>query len=125
MPEDEYSPLRTRMLRYSKANGYPISRYAPVKCSCGQSELKLWSDDTQGGAYAVCPDCETQIDIMQSHAYADDPIHNVCDCSNEKLLLNVGVAVYDNGSDDVRWVYVGGLCRKCNLAGVYADWHER
>ncbi|MBG6165190.1 hypothetical protein [Roseibium album] len=125
MTKDDYAALRKRMLRYSEANGYPISRYENIRCKCGQSELRLFSDDTQGGAYAECPTCQTQIDIMDSREYVEDLFHNVCSCCQKELLLNIGVAVYDDGSDDVRWVYIGGLCRKCNLAGVYVDWHER
>lgn len=125
MPTDDYSALNERVLRYSKANGYPVSRHEVIRCNCGQSELRLFSDDTQGGAYAECPNCDTQIDIMDSREFAEDPVHNVCSCLNKELLLSVGIAVYDDGSEDVRWVYVGGLCRKCNLAGVYTDWQER
>lgn len=125
MDGGEFEKLKKEVLRYSKLNGYPVSRFEAVECGCNQEELLLFSNDNQGGAFAECPTCSSQIDIMNSREYAEDPDHNVCSCENKTLLLGVGLALYDDGTGDVRWVYVGALCRKCGLAGVYTDWQER
>ena len=125
MATDPYAALKDEVASYADENGYPVSRFEPVRCACGQEELLLFSDDDEGGAFAECPSCRTQTDIMNSRDYAQDPVQNVCNCDHERLLLGVGTAVHDDGTDDIRWVYVGGLCKNCGLAGVYTDWHER
>jgi hypothetical protein len=121
---DKYLGLRNEVKRYSTLNGYQISDFTPVICVCKREKLLLTSDDNEGAAFADCPSCNSQIDIQDSRNYAENPVQNICNCGSEELLLGVGIAKYEN-SDDVRWVYVGGLCPKCGLSGVYVDWNER
>ena len=44
-----------------------------------------------------------------------------CICSAEEFELLSGVAVYE-GTNDVRWYYIGCMCTTCHLVGVFADW---
>ena len=44
-----------------------------------------------------------------------------CTCGENSLEITVGVALYE-GSDDVRWLYVGCRCPACGLTGCYGDW---
>lgn len=122
---DKYAELRREVLRYSTKNGYPIDRFEPVQCGCGRQDLCLSSDDEAGGAFAACPSCHAELDIRDSRQYAEDTVRNTCSCERDTLVLGIGTALYDDGSDDVRWVYVGGRCDACGLAGVYVDWQER
>ncbi|MBW3228118.1 hypothetical protein [Marinobacter adhaerens] len=115
--------LEKEIQRYSKLNGYPIDVYEPVVCSCGCSELQLYSDDDEGGAIALCTECGSEIDIENSKSYMEDPVQNLCGCDNDRLKLGVGKSYYSD-SREVRWVYVGCHCGKCNLVGVYVDWKE-
>lgn len=122
---DKYSELHREVLRYSTKNGYPIDRFQPVQCQCGRDDLLLDSDDECGAAVVTCPSCHSETDIQDSRDYAENLVRNICTCEEETLLLGVGTAAYDDDSGDVRWVYVGGQCEACGLAGVYVDWHER
>ena len=115
--------LKKEIERYSKLNGYPISSYQDVVCSCGGKEFNLYSDDDEGGAYAVCIRCNKEHDLANSRRYIEDPQHNICTCDNENLEIAVGKAYYEESSDP-RWVYVGAHCNKCGLDGVYVDWKE-
>lgn len=115
--------LEKEIQRYSKLNGHPIDVYEPVACSCGCSELNLYSDDDEGGAVGVCIKCSAEIDIGSSKSYMENPVQNLCQCDNDRLELGVGRSFYPD-SRDARWVYVGAHCGKCNLVGVYVDWKE-
>ncbi|WP_216076289.1 hypothetical protein [Acinetobacter sp. Tr-809] len=46
---------------------------------------------------------------------------HLCICDNQKFELESAVALYD-GSNDVRWYYIGCLCTNCSLIGVFVDW---
>lgn len=116
--------LEKEILRYSKNNGYPISEYNAITCSCGAKELYLCSDDEEGGAYVVCPKCNLEQNIENSCQHIEQAYNNICTCDNEKLMVGVGKAYYAD-SHDTRWVYVGAQCNRCDLVGVYADWSER
>ena len=115
--------LKKEIERYSKLNGYLISTYQEIKCSCGENEFHLYSDDDEGGAYLTCPNCKKEIDIHESRKYIKEYVNNICNCDNKKLNIGIGVAYY-SGSNDPKWIYVGAHCNQCGLNGVYVDWKE-
>ncbi len=68
--------------------------------ACGRSTLLLDSGETKDDAElegAACP------------------------CGNETFNVAVGFAGYE-GSNDVRWVYLGLRCTDDGVLGVYTDW---
>jgi len=115
--------LEEEIKRYSELNGYPISEYSDIVCSCGCTEFHLFSDDEEGGAFAVCQKCGEEKDIEQSKKYIEESVNNICNCDNEILNIGVGKAYYE-GSSEPRWIYVGCHCNKCGLDGVYVDWKQ-
>lgn len=115
--------LKKEIERYSKLNGYPISDYYEITCSCGCNEFHVFSDDEEGGAYVVCPGCGEEKDIEDSRQYIEKALNNVCNCENDHLVIGVGKAYYE-ASNDPRWVYIGCHCNKCGLDGVYVDWKQ-
>jgi hypothetical protein len=116
--------LADSIREYASGVGYLPTRFSTMRCDCGASEFFLFSDDTEGGAYSVCPKCGREESILDSRQYITTPEQNVCSCDYELLRIAVGVA-YHKDSDDPRWVFVGGECPECGLAGVYVDWQER
>ena len=84
----------------------------------------MYSDDKEGGCGISCSECDEGISVEGSADYMKDIGQNTCTCGSEDLYVMVAKSYYQD-SYDVRWVYVGGMCPKCNLAGVYVDWNER
>jgi len=115
--------LEQEILRYSTKNGYAITSYTDINCSCGSSEFHLYSDDNEGGAFVVCSKCRAEQDIENSRGYIKEALNNICNCDNDKLKIGVGKAYYPDSNDN-RWVYIGAECGKCGLLGVYVDWKE-
>lgn len=115
--------LKKEIERYSKLNGYQMSSYADVVCSCGGREFHLYSDDDEGGAFVICTSCKVEQDIESSREYIEESLNNICNCDNRSLKIGVGKAYYPESSDP-RWVYVGAHCSKCGLKGVYVDWKQ-
>ena len=113
--------LQKEMLRYSELNGYPISEFSEAACNCGNRDFHLFSDDEEGGAFLVCPDCGKEHDLEASKNYIAQAQQNICSCEHEKLSIGIGKAFYES-STDIRWVYIGARCPKCALSGVYVDW---
>ena len=75
----------------------------------------------------VCTSCNEQCVILNSEDYVEDAefYQSVCSCDAEEFEILVGVSLYPSEvglSDNVRWVYIGCRCPKCNLVGCYADW---
>ena len=115
--------LKVEIERYSKLNGYKATDYSEVVCPCGTKELKLFSDDDEGGAYVLCPQCNQEIDLEESRHYIEVETSNICNCDNEILTVGIGKA-YHQDSHDPRWVYIGCHCKQCGLSGVYVDWKQ-
>lgn len=115
--------LNKEVERYSKLNGYPISNYEDISCTCGGDEFHLYSDDDEGGAFVICVACKAEHDIESSRDYIEESQNNICNCDNDRLNIGVGKAYYPE-SNDPRWVYVGAHCGKCGLDGVYVDWKQ-
>ena len=115
--------LKAEILRYSTENGYPAESIEQLVCDCGSEEFTLFSDDTEGGAVAVCCKCEMNLSIYDSADFMEDVGQNVCTCEGEKLLIMTGIAFHEN-TKDAQWIYVGAKCTACGLAGVFVDWEE-
>ena len=115
--------IRAEILRYASLNGYPASHFADAVCTCGATLFALKLDDAAGAAVRRCVSC------THEHAMGDsaDFLPNAhleecaCPCGGEQLEITTGVSVYD-GSEDVRWLYIGCRCPACALTAVYGDW---
>ena len=115
--------LKKEIERYSNLNGYPATSYEDLVCGCSNKEFHLYSDDDEGGAYAICTSCSSEKDIESSREYIEDAQNNICNCDNDHLNIGIGKAFYPE-SNEPRWVYVGAHCSKCSLDGVYVDWKQ-
>lgn len=109
---------------YAGAVGYAPRTIEHQTCSCGSDTFMLFGDETEGGAFTICTQCETKTDLLDSEQYVENCVAFECTCEAKHLQIAVAVAYYEE-SDDPRWVYVGGRCPTCELAGVYIDWQER
>jgi hypothetical protein len=115
--------LECEIKRYSENNGYPISTYEAISCSCGEKQFHLYSDDEEGGAYVVCASCGIDWEIESSRKYIEQPLNNICNCDNDRLNIGIGKAYYA-ASNEPRWIYIGAHCKRCGLSGAYVDWKE-
>jgi hypothetical protein len=115
--------IKTEILSYSKLNGYVAAKFSESICTCGSRLFKLESDEDAGAARRICTVCGTVHLMGDSADYADEAEfdNHECVCKAEEFHLLSGVALYD-GSNDVRWYYIGCLCAQCNLVGVFAHW---
>jgi len=119
----DINEFESEVTDYGKSNGYVPTSFEYIKCSCGHDLFQMYSDD-EGGCGITCVKCDKGISIENSADYMEDIGQNICTCGSEELHVLVGKAFYQD-SEDVRWVYVGGMCPKCNLSGVYVDWAQR
>lgn len=108
---------------YSKANAYAAHHFAEAECACGGHSFLLQVDDNQGAAIRTCVACKASHPIGDSDEFLEgaDLEECACPCGGDAFAITVGVSLYD-GSDDVRWLYLGCKCSTCGLAAVYADW---
>ncbi|MEO2088597.1 MAG: hypothetical protein ABGY75_03745 [Gemmataceae bacterium] len=121
---DSQSDIRTEIARYSKQTGYPADHFADAVCGCGGRVFALYLDDDAGVASRVCVACGGEPHFIgDSGEYADeaDGEECGCPCGEEAFEITVGVSLYE-GSEDVRWLYVGCRCPACGLTAVYGDW---
>ncbi len=116
--------LHEAILDYAENVGYEPTKFSDLSCDCGSFLFKLYSDDTEGGAVAVCSKCGDKKDILESERYIQNREQNICNCDAENLKIASGLAFYE-GTSDARWAYIGCECPKCGLTGVYVDWQER
>jgi hypothetical protein len=114
---------KTELVKYSKLNGYTATKFSESVCTCGNRAFKLETDEDEGTAKRICTACEALHLMGDSAEYASSANfeNHVCVCNSEMFQLLSGVALYDE-SNDVRWYYIGCLCTKCSLVGVFADW---
>ena len=115
--------LRQEMQRYSENNVYAIQQCIDHTCACGASLFLLAVDDSEGVAETACIACKALKPVADSGEFAEDASLEQCECvcGGDVFEVTVGVALYAE-SDDVRWIYVGARCVKCDIAGVYCDW---
>jgi hypothetical protein len=120
---DSQADIREALLDYSKSVGYLSEHYADASCKCGSNVFKLSIDDNEGAAVRTCSKCGLEHPIGDSADYLDEASLEECECpcGNESFEITVGVALYE-GSQDVKWIYVGCRCAKCSLTACYGDW---
>ncbi|WP_406699590.1 hypothetical protein V5E97_12080 [Singulisphaera sp. Ch08] len=119
---DAQADIQGELIRYSKKN-YLAQHFAEAVCTCGSHTFRLCVDDTQGVAVRVCTICGAEHPIGDSDEYLADAELEECECpcGRGTFEITVGVALYD-GSDDVRWLYIGCRCLECGLTACYGDW---
>jgi len=120
---DGHADIRDEVLRYSKANAYAAEHFADAVCACGGRVFEVLLDDKQGAAARTCIGCGEQHPICDSEEFLDDAELGqcACPCGAEAFEITVGVALYE-GSEDVKWLYLGFRCPACGLTAVYGDW---
>ncbi len=124
---DNNDDLKIEMSRYSEEIGYSIDHYKVATCQkCGSDKFFVVLNDDHGVAARICSSCEDEHGIGDSDDHFDD-VEDVfemeCMCENQTFHVCCGVALYE-GTQDVRWFYLGCRCEKCNLVGVYGDWRN-
>jgi hypothetical protein len=120
---DRQADIREEITRYSELNGYLAAHFADAACKCGGHQFRLSLDDNEGAAVRICTTCEVEHPIGDSEEYLDDAMLEecACPCGNETFEITVGVSLFE-GSDDVKWLYLGCRCSECHLTAVYGDW---
>jgi hypothetical protein len=120
---DSQADIRNEVLRYSEENDYVAEHFADAVCKCGSKLFHLELDDNAGAAIRICVGCKTQHPIGDSEEFLEEAELNECGCpcGQEEFEITVGVSLYE-GSEDVKWLYVGCRCPKCGLTAVYGDW---
>lgn len=119
---DTQADIRTELGDYALMNDCPIERFADV-CRCGGRAFRLKVDDTEGVAVRSCGSCGNDHPIGDSADYVEEASLESCECPCGLDLFEVtaGVSLFE-GTDDVRWIYLGCRCTGCGLAACYADW---
>jgi hypothetical protein len=120
---NNHSDIHQEIARYSKANSYVAQHFADAMCKCGSKVFRLLLDDNEGAAVRICGACANEHPIGDSGEFlAEAELDEcVCPCGSEQFEISVGVSLYD-GSEDVKWLYVGCRCQTCGLVAVYGDW---
>ena len=120
---DSQADIRDEVLEYSKANTYLAHHFADAACKCGGRIFTLLLDDNAGVAVRRCVRCAAEHPVGDSDEYLQDAELEecACPCGCEEFEITVGVSLYE-GSDDVRWLYLGCRCPQCGLTAVYGDW---
>jgi hypothetical protein len=107
---------------------YPITQVRHARCKCGADRFEVELDDENGAAKRTCVGCEREHLICDSAEYWDEaePDDCACPCGNETFRLAAGFAFYEDPKGtptrDVRWIYIGLQCAKCDQIGVYGGW---
>lgn len=121
--------LRAEVQRYAAANGHPVGVDHVPTCACGAAVgHHLTVDDEEGAAMLTCARCQARGFVGDSEQYlpagAQHPdLFRECVCRAQTFEVLVGAALYE-GSQDVRWWYVGARCMRCGCLGVYGDWKD-
>jgi hypothetical protein len=120
---DTPDDIKAELVRYSTSNVYRATKFAQPTCACGNSVFRLESDEEEGAGRRTCCSCQEVHLIGDSAEYEADAEFegHQCVCDGDQFELMVGVALYE-GSNEVRWCYIGCRCSKCQLVGVFADW---
>ncbi|MCP4786237.1 MAG: hypothetical protein GY878_22075 [Fuerstiella sp.] len=117
--------LKSQIVEYSTKNAYVAEHFTTPKCgACGCETFTIVMNENEGVAARICTSCNAEHGIGDSDDFIDDveevyPIE--CTCGANQFKIMAGVALYD-GSEDVRWFYLGCECVACGLSGVYGDW---
>jgi hypothetical protein len=115
--------IKAEVVRYSALNGYQAAKFRGAACNCGNRSFRLETDEEAGTARRTCAACGAAHWMGDSSEYANEatPEIHECICGSATFQLMSAVALYE-GSNDVRWYYIGCQCTSCNLVGVFADW---
>jgi hypothetical protein len=119
---DGQADIPDEIRRYSK-EGYLAEHFRDAVCVCGGKVFRLALDEEEGVAVRTCPACLVEHPVGDSDEFLEDaePEECACPCGHEEFEITVGVSLYE-GSEDVRWLYLGCRCPKCGLTAVYGDW---
>jgi hypothetical protein len=120
---DSCADIRDELTRQGRLNEYVPTQFADPKCVCGASIFRLQLDDEQGSAVRICANCSAEHVMGDSEEYLDQAEleQAECVCGKDEFEISVGVSLYE-GSDDVRWIYIGCRCPACGLVGCFGDW---
>jgi hypothetical protein len=120
---DSQIDIREELLRYSRLNEYPATRYADSVCLCGGRFFTLLVDDNEGAAVRECVACRGEHPIGDSEQYlADSELEECeCPCGDNTFEITIGVALYAD-ANDIKWIYVGCRCINCKLTACFGDW---
>lgn len=120
---DSQADIREELARFGKLNGYIPTQFADARCRCGGAVFRLNMDEEEGAAVRICTACSHQHQIGDSDEYLEgaELQEHGCACGQDSFEITVGVSLYD-GSDDVRWLYIGCRCPACGMTGCYGDW---
>ena len=120
---DSQADIREELIRYSRLNSYVAEHFSDAVCECGGRVFHLALDEVQGVAVRACVACKSQHPIGDSNEYfAEAELEEcACPCGQMEFEITVGVALYQ-GSEDVKWLYLGCRCPKCGLTSAYGDW---
>jgi hypothetical protein len=122
---DEQADIPAELLRYSLRNGYPAEHFVDAVCTCGGRTFRLSLDDTEGAAVRACTSCGAGHPIGDSGDYLAGAELQECECpcGDGSFEITAGVSLYE-GSQDVRWFYLGCRCPACGLVACYGDWKD-
>jgi hypothetical protein len=120
---DSQADIRSELLRYSQLNAYPAQHFADAVCGCGGRTFRLRLDDNEGAAVRNCVSCGGEHPIGDSAEYlADAELEGYeCPCDADILEITVGLSLYE-GTEAVKWLYLGCRCVACGLTACYGDW---
>jgi hypothetical protein len=120
---DTQGDVRGELTRYGKLNGYIPTQFADAACTCNAKTFRLRLDENEGAAVRVCSRCASVHPIGDSGEYlAEAELEDrACICGEDFFEITVGVALHD-GSEDVKWLYLGCRCPACRMVGCYGDW---
>lgn len=119
---DSQADIREYLSKYSSSE-YAVHHFADAFCKCGNRTFGLRIDDIEGAAVRICKACGNDHPIGDSEEFLAKAELEECECpcGQSILEITVGVSLYD-GSEDVRWLYIGCRCPNCGLTGCYGDW---
>lgn len=120
---DSQADIRTEIAAYACSIGYPATEFADAVCGCGHCLFRLSLDDNDGAAVRVCAACGERHRIADSPDFlAEEELEECeCRCGSTEFEVTLGVALHE-GSQDVRWIYLGCRCPSCRLTACYGDW---
>lgn len=122
-PEQSRGDIDEYLRAYSAGDCQVTRTVGAVCASCEGIEFRVRLDDEQGCAERTCTGCGTHAALLDSQEFLEeaDLGDAACPCGGEQFNLAVGFAPLE-GSDDVRWVYLGLRCTRDGVLGCYADW---
>lgn len=122
---DSQTDIRDELTRVGRISDYVPTQFADTQCVCGGRTFRLRLDETAGAAVRICArqNCANVHPICDSEEYLDDAELEDCECpcGGDEFEITIGVHLY-NGTEDVKWLYIGCRCAACGLTANYGDW---